>query len=90
MARLAELRPVPDESPVSPSNAATRAVDRTEALYEARRWDELEAAVSPDLVVEDRRALAQVTTDRAAWLESMPAVGRGERDATSYPPECFG
>ncbi len=90
VARLDELRPKPDVPPVSMSNAATRALDRTEALYDSRRWDELEAAVSPALVVEDRRALARVTTDRAGWLRSIRLLAEANATQRRTPLSLLG
>jgi SnoaL-like domain len=63
-ARLAELSAAPQVVP----NAATAAVDRIEAAYEAGDWHALRALCAPDVEIDDRRRHVLVASDLDQWI----------------------
>jgi ketosteroid isomerase-like protein len=71
LARLAELRPDPLRIP---PNAATRALERLEASFEARDWPELRALAAPDFRFDDRGRRALVGGDVETWIRNMQVV----------------
>jgi ketosteroid isomerase-like protein len=55
-------------------NAATAAMDRVQAAFEARDWVAMRAACTPDANFDDRRRIAQVCGDADWWVAGMQGV----------------
>ncbi|MBI3768725.1 MAG: nuclear transport factor 2 family protein [Deltaproteobacteria bacterium] len=67
-------------------NAATAAMDRLQAAFDARDWPGVRAACTPDAWFEDRRRQALVSGDIDLWLadmRGMPVLAPNMRFARS-------
>jgi hypothetical protein len=60
------------------ANAATAAIDRVQAAFDARDWPAMRAACAPDATFEDRRHHALISGDAEWWV----ADARGIAEAT--------
>ena len=62
-------------------NAATAAMDRVQAAFEARDWAAMRAVYATDAKVEDRRHLALASGDVEWWIADKQQVARVRPDA---------
>ena len=62
-------------------NAATRAIDRAQAAFDARDWVALRAVCADDAKVEDRRRHALVSGDADWWVTDLRTTAEALHDA---------
>jgi class 3 adenylate cyclase/ketosteroid isomerase-like protein len=73
-ARFAELAVPPARDPLSAlvePNAASAAMDRIYALFEARDWAGIRALCAPGMQDDDRRRQSLVVQDADGWVEDL-------------------